>query len=106
MLERYTCFDCREPIGNRDFASLKTTLDLEQVIETYHCTGCCIKTLKAATFEEAVKNHLVLTWYGKTWSFEIPLYKEAAWNEISKGLEDSNLFPKDVSLKQASNEDK
>jgi len=101
MTERYTCWDfhCRKPIGNRDFASLKTTHELGHVIEIYYCTECCIKNLKSTTFEKAVEDHIVLTWYGKTWSFEVPLYKEEAWNETSKGLESGDLFPEDISLK-------
>ena len=96
-LERYTCKDCRELIGNRDFASLKGTYDAyAQIIETYHCIDCCIKSIKSTTFEEAVKGHMILTWYGKTWSFEIQLYKEKSWNEVLKGLEDGDLFPEDV----------
>ncbi len=92
--ERYTCITCRNPIGHKDFASLKEKTDLT-FIETYHCIPCARNLLKNITFKESVEKQVVLKWIGKTWSFEMPLYEKDVWDDFQKALEDDKLFPED-----------
>ncbi|GAH45503.1 unnamed protein product [marine sediment metagenome] len=103
ILERYTCVTCRDPIGHKDLASIKEQAD-RVLIETYHCTPCAIKLLKETSYEEAVEKQAVLKWIGKTWSFEMSLYKKDVWDDFQRGLEDGNLFPEDVLNEEESKE--
>ena len=93
---RYTCLSCREPIGNKDYVSLKSSMEeTVSLLELYYCTSCALEPLKEMSFEEAVEGQAVLKWIGKTWSFEMPLYEKEAWDELRKGLSEGNLFPED-----------
>lgn len=93
-LKRYTCFTCRKTIGHEDFASLKEKTDWT-LVETFHCTSCARKLLGESSFEGSVEKQAVLRWIGKTWSFEMPLYKKDVWDDLQKGLKEGNLFPED-----------
>jgi len=96
---RYTCWGCREPIGHKDYVSLKSkTEETVSLLEIYYCTSCVIEPLKEMSFEEAVEGQAVLKWIGKTWSFEMHLYEKEVWDELRKGLSAGNLFPEDSLL--------
>jgi len=96
---RYTCWGCKEPIGHKDFVSLKQKMEESpSLLELYYCTSCALEALDNISFEEAVEGHVVLKWIGKTWSSEMPLYKKDAWTELRKRLSEGNLFPEDSLL--------
>jgi len=94
---RYTCWSCRKPIGHKDYVSLKQKMEESSpsLLELYYCTSCAIEPLKEISFEEAVEAQAVLKWFGKTWSFEMPLYEKEVWDELRKRLSAGNLFPED-----------
>ncbi len=92
--ERFTCFNCRNPIGHKDFASLKEKEE-GRILEIYNCVPCALKQLKEITYEEVVEKQVVLRWIGKTWSFEMPLYEKDVWDDFQRGLKEGNLFPED-----------
>ncbi len=91
---RYTCITCRDPIGHKDIVSIKEEAKVYP-FETYHCVPCAIKSLEEVSFEDAVEKQVVLKWIGKTWSWEMPLYKKDVWADFQRGLEEGNLFPED-----------
>lgn len=98
---RYTCWACKKPIGHKDFVSLKSkTEETVSFLELYYCTSCVIKPLNEMSFEEAVEGQSVLKWFGKTWSFEMPLYEKEVWDELRKGLSKGDLFPEDSLLEK------
>lgn len=91
---RWTCMDCRMPIGNHDYVTLRIEKD-GVAIETICHTTCAKAGLKKLSFKEAVAQHITLKWIGKTWSFELPLYREENWKHFSEALTEDRLFPQD-----------
>ena len=91
---RYTCWACKEPIGHKDFVSLKQKME-GSILELYYCVSCALESLRELTFEEAVEGQAILKWIGKTWSFEMHLYEGDVWTELRKGLSKGDLFPED-----------
>jgi hypothetical protein len=111
-LARPSCFECREPVLDRDYAiiaivddycdTLKAARSVEvgSRVEVFYCTGCALKRLSAMSYGEAEKQRMSLRWVGKTWSFEIPLYEKRSWKAFSEGLKAGALFPKDSLLEE------